>query len=299
MAPGFSSTHAMTRGAKNRLKPRKIRTHEERDRPGDPHERAGAAGRAGGGASAPRAARAAGGCGRCGAPRTLPWARGVGSFGLLEGSPVRRRASRYCCRISRAAAESSSPLARRGTAGPSRAGARRPPTSSAARPRTRSRRPISVRPSPKLRAAAAWSPSLPSMFSGRPTTTSSAPSAQASCATSCKSTARLRRWIAGRAKAMPVSVSPTATPMRRAPWSRPMIVLTASPTGPARRPRCRCAGRSASRARAPIAPSPATGSRVAAPRSRQRRLRLLRRATPDASQDLIGIGHGPPRRRSR
>ena len=38
MAPGFSSTHAITRGAKNRLKPSTMQDDEERDRAGDPHD---------------------------------------------------------------------------------------------------------------------------------------------------------------------------------------------------------------------------------------------------------------------
>ena len=80
--------------------------------------------------------------------------------------------------------------------------------------------------SPNSRAAAAWSPSLPSACSGRPSTNRSAPSLEASRTSSSIAAARRRVRRTPRANAIPVSVSPTARPMRRAPWSMPTRRVT-------------------------------------------------------------------------
>ena len=82
MAPGFCSTHAMTRGAKNTLKPKRWPRRGGRSFRRS-RRRAAAARCAAVVGPDPRAAREAPGCARCGAPRT-PASWGVGSFGLLE-----------------------------------------------------------------------------------------------------------------------------------------------------------------------------------------------------------------------
>ena len=73
---------------------------------------------------------------RVAAVLVLAHGRGASAHSVSSGGPVRRRASRYCCRIRRAAVESSSPaLAPSGAAGLGQA-LRPPPTSSVARPCT-------------------------------------------------------------------------------------------------------------------------------------------------------------------